>query len=389
MLTIVKLRDAEYVLGKIARGLDEYYTSAREAPGVWAGRWSSELGLSGVVEGDHLRALVRGVDPASGTDLLAGNPPRKVNAFDVTLSAPKSVSLLQALSTPEVAAAVSTAHTEALSVALDVLERHAALTRRQTDGVRRVVPTGGLSIATFAHRTSRAGDPQLHSHCVVANMVRRDDLRYVALDASYLYDWGKAVGSIYQEELRRRLTESLDVAWGEDRNGCREMLGFSDEQLRAFSKRTSEIESWIEAHGSTAPETPAEKRAAADAAALATRAQKDPSLTPEVLTARWRTEAQSLGVPTGEALVERVCHRAATNAPPSGEVVFAELLDPERGLCARRSRFGEAQVTAAIAATGAGTLSVSRIEELTAEFLGSRHVVRLAPPLEVAGRRPA
>jgi conjugative relaxase-like TrwC/TraI family protein len=389
VLSIVKLRDAEYVLRQIAKGIDEYYTSSREPPGVWAGRWSSELGLEGVVEADHLRALIRGADPTSGADLLAGNPARKVNAFDATFSAPKSVSLLQALGTPEVASAVSICHTEALSVALGVLDHRAAFTRRQVDGVRRVAGTGGLAIATFVHHTSRAADPQLHSHCVIPNLVRREDVRFVSLDASHLYDWAKAAGSIYQEELRRRLSDSLGVAWGGDRNGCREILGFTDEQLRAFSKRTSAIEAWLEANGSAAAETPAEKRAIDDAAALATRSAKDPSLTPEVLRERWVREAQESGLPTGQDLVDRIRDQSQLRAAPSADVVFAHLLDPERGLCSRESRFGEAQVTAAIAAVGGGTLDLERIEELAEQFLSSERVVRLAPAPERAGLRPA
>jgi conjugative relaxase-like TrwC/TraI family protein len=387
VLSIVKLRDAEYVLRQIAKGIDEYYTSSKEPPGVWQGRWSAELGVEGVVEADHLRSLIRGVDPTSGRELLAGNLARKVNAFDATFSAPKSVSLLQALGTPEVASAVSICHTEALQVALGVLDRRAAFTRRQVDGVRRVAGTGGLAVATFVHHTSRAADPQLHSHCVIPNLVRRDDLRFVSLDASHLYDWAKAAGSIYQEELRRRLSDTLGVSWGEDRNGCREMDGFDDEQLRRFSKRTSEIEAWLEANGSAAT-TPAEKRAIDDTAALATRAEKDPNLTPEVLRERWTREAGEVGLPTGEALVERVCNRLPWPVAPSKDVVFAHLVDPEFGLCARGSRFGEAQVTAAIAAVGGGTFDLEHVEEITREFLSSEHVVRLVPPPELAGLRP-
>ena len=45
---------------------------AGEAPGVWRGSWASELGLEGVVGADALRALVDGLDPASGVELLAG-----------------------------------------------------------------------------------------------------------------------------------------------------------------------------------------------------------------------------------------------------------------------------------------------------------------------------
>ena len=92
--------------------------------------------------------------------------------------------------------------------------------------------TDGFAIATFAHRTSRAGDPQLHTHCLIPNVVRRADGEYVAFDANPLHVWAKAAGTVFLNELERTLSERLGVAWGPERNGCREMVGFTREQLR-------------------------------------------------------------------------------------------------------------------------------------------------------------
>src|SRR5205807_8428521 len=142
----------------------------------------------------------------------------------VTFSAPKSVSLLWAFASPEVAAVASIAHVEAVAVALDLLERRAGATRQQIDGVRQRIPTG-VAAATFVHRTSREGDPQLHTHCVVPNLVRRPDGSCVAIDGTPLWEWKKATGSIYQEQLRTLLSARSGVAWGPDRNGCRELEG--------------------------------------------------------------------------------------------------------------------------------------------------------------------
>jgi conjugative relaxase-like TrwC/TraI family protein len=139
---------------------------------------------------------------------------------------------------------VSIAHVEAVAAALAFLDERAGMTRQQRGGVRRRVRTSGLAVATFVHRTSREADPQLHTHCVIPNLVQRPDGSWVAIDGTPLYVWAKAAGSIYQEELRRRLSERLGVAWGPDRNGCREMLGFSEEQLERFSKRTTQIEKY-------------------------------------------------------------------------------------------------------------------------------------------------
>ena len=170
---------------------------------------------------------------------MAGHRERTVKAFDATFSAPKSVSVLWTFGTDEVAAAVSIAHVESVSAALDVLEEKAAVSRQQVDGIRRPVRTHGLAVATFMHRTSRDGDPQLHTHCVIPNLVMRDDGSSVALDAGALYEWKRAAGCIYPEELRTRLTLRLGVEWGPDRNGTREMVGFT-------ARTTAQV---LQAHG--------------------------------------------------------------------------------------------------------------------------------------------
>jgi conjugative relaxase-like TrwC/TraI family protein len=103
VLTITNLGDAEYLIGQVALGVDDYYMGAGEAPGVWQGGLAAELGLSGVVEPDQLRALLLGRDPTTDEELLSARRPRTVTAYDVTFSAPKSVSLLWAFASPEVA----------------------------------------------------------------------------------------------------------------------------------------------------------------------------------------------------------------------------------------------------------------------------------------------
>ena len=202
MLTITKLRGAEYLISSVAKGMEDYYMGAGEAPGVWQGGWAESLGLEGVVHAAELRALVDGLDPRSGEDLLAGLRERKVRAIDVTLSVPKSVSLLWAFGTPETTATVSIAVVEATAEAVGFLEERAAFARQQSGGVRRRVATGGFAVATFAHRTSRDGDPQLHTHCLIPNVVQRADGQHVAFDAAPLHVWGKAAGTVFLKLAR-------------------------------------------------------------------------------------------------------------------------------------------------------------------------------------------
>jgi conjugative relaxase-like TrwC/TraI family protein len=385
---LAKLTDAEYVLRQVAGGLEDYYLGSGEAPGVWSGRLAAQLGLVGVVEADDLRSLIDRRNPASGEALDAGTGRRPtVRAIDATFSAPKSVSLLWAFGGPEVASVVSIAHVEAVEAALGFVEKHAAVTRRQRDGVRIRAGTSGWAAATFLHRSSRAGDPQLHTHAVIANLVQRDDGRWVSLDAAPLYGWAKAAGSVYQEELRRRLSERLGVGWGLDRSGCREMTGITETQLRAFSKRTVQIEEYLAADGIVTGDAKA-KMVADEAASLATRPAKDRSLSPEHLRGRWDSEAQSVDLPTGDTLLRAV---QKDRTPPGGisradlRELFERLVDPEVGLCAHDSRFGEAPVVEAVAAWGAGRLEVADIEAITWRFLNSDGVVRLVH-LDSTGR---
>ena len=162
MLRLAKLTDAEYVLDQVAGGLEDYYLGSGEAPGVWFGRLADQLGLAGTVIADDLRALIDRRHPATGA-ILGGAKQPTVRAIDATFSAPKSVSLLWAFGTPEAASVVSIAHVEAVAAALDFVESRAAVTRRQHARQRQRVATTGWAAATFVHRISRAGDPQLHT----------------------------------------------------------------------------------------------------------------------------------------------------------------------------------------------------------------------------------
>jgi hypothetical protein len=201
----------------------------------------------------------------------------------------------------------------------------------------------------------------------------------VSLDATALYGWAKAAGSVYQEELRRRLSERLGVAWGVDRNGCREMIGISEAQLRSFSKRTVQIEQYLAASGVVASNAKA-RMMADEAASVVTRPAKDRNLSPEHLRSRWEEEARAVHLPAGDALLRAV----QKNGTPARGItradlreLFDRLVDPELGLCAHDSRFGEAQVVEAVAAWGAGRFAVTDIEAITWRFLHSDRVVRL------------
>jgi conjugative relaxase-like TrwC/TraI family protein len=389
VLTVTGLTDGEYLLSSVALGIDEYYAGVGEAPGVWSGGWSPELGVSGMVEADDLRALIDGNHPTSCAPLLAGLRERSVKAFDLTFSAPKSVSLLWALGSEAVADTVMTAHRDAVAAALGFLEEHAATARLQTDGIRRHVPTHGWVVAEFVHRTSREGDPQLHTHCLVPNLVQREvDGRCVALAARPLFVWARAAGSIYQAELQRSLSVRLGAEWGPDRSNTRDLLGFTPAQLRAFSKRTVAIEAELEAVGAVY-ESPALRMQADDQASLATRPAKDRRLTPGLLVGRWQAEAATVDLEVGRELDRSVCWREPPQRALSLDEIVRALLDEDTGLCAHFPRFAEPDVIEHVAALSAGRLTIDEIRATASEFLVSEHVVRLVPARTTSGWEPA
>src|SRR5690606_20989993 len=97
-----------------------------------------------------------------------------VVGFDMTFSAPKSVSVLWGLAEPGLRGRIVAAHHEAIATVLRVVERDAARTRIGQGGAVQV-PTRGLIAAAFDHYDSRDGDPQLHTHVTVANRVQGVD----------------------------------------------------------------------------------------------------------------------------------------------------------------------------------------------------------------------
>lgn len=138
-----------------ARGPVDYYLDRSEPPGRWRGGGCATLGVGGEVRADHLEALLTARHPETGKRLGRGFGDRSARAFDATFSAPKSVSVLWALSPdPFVRAEVAAAHDAATAAALDWFERHGALNRRGTDGLHQVAGRGGGGVPP-AHQPGR------------------------------------------------------------------------------------------------------------------------------------------------------------------------------------------------------------------------------------------
>ena len=167
------------------------------------------------------------------------------------------------------------------------LERYATWTRRGHGGIEQV-RGDGLVAAAFRHRTSRAGDPHLHTHVLVANAVRGTAGRWSTVDARHFYWHSKTAGYLYEAHLRSELTARLGVRWTKAIEGIADIEGVPLDVLGAFSTRRAEIEERLAIGGGSSPR-------AAEIAALTTRKAKKHDVDPTTLRSRWREQAREMG----------------------------------------------------------------------------------------------
>ncbi|MEZ5218547.1 MAG: MobF family relaxase [Ilumatobacteraceae bacterium] len=334
-----------------------YLTEAPgEIPGTWRGQQATGLGLAGEVTADDLLAILEGRDPRSGTrlgrafkdrQLANGTIVKAVAGFDATFSAPKSLSVLWALTRDT---RLLEAHDVAVNAALAHIERYGSTTRVRVAGGRRLHPDSqGLTIATFRQTTSREDDPQLHTHCVISAKVQTEDGRWLALDGRYLKKHPRVMGGLYQSVLRNELAHRFGIAWGDTEKGQAEMSAIPDELLTIFSKRTDQIDEALAAkiddfvarqgRDLNQWELGAIKREAA----VDTRAHKSGNGVPD-LTTRWDREAAAVGW-TGLDLVDALeAQRVDTSERPPA-ISVDSLID---ALSTAGSSWNRAQIVGAL-----------------------------------------
>jgi conjugative relaxase-like TrwC/TraI family protein len=364
-----------------------------EEPGVWCGEQAAALGLVGRVSVEELQALLEGRDPMSGTPL--GNPLvdrtladgrviRAVSGFDATFSAPKSVSAWWALTGDP---GLLEAHDLAVSAALEHLDRYGATTRIRSNG-RRVHPdTGGLSVATFRQTTSRADDPQLHTHAVISAKVQTEDGRWWALDARYLKRNQRMLGGLYQSVLRAELTHRYGVGWEQIVNGQAELAGAPTELIEVFSKRAVEVDAALA--GKVAEfrsrqgrdPTRWERAALCREACADTRSHKTGLAVPDLQT-RWQTEAAGLGW-TADRLVAELTAVGRTHGEVP-RVTVAQVIDH---LSASGSTWTRADVLRAICDLQPAVSSMSGQRWAAAVERAADHVVEHSVDLDPPDRR--
>jgi conjugative relaxase-like TrwC/TraI family protein len=222
-----------YYTRELATDHEQYLSGHGESPGRWYGAGATSLGLQGEASPSGFQAMFEGRDPSTGELLGRPHGRNAVPAFDVVLRPTKSVSILYGLGDAATGRTVLRAHHAGLAEAVAYLDEHLRA-RRGHGGVQSVAGQGLLAVG-FDHRTSREGDPLLHTHLVIANRVQGPDGRWTALDGRDLYRQRLAADAIYRATYQRELSRTLSVEWTRaDCHGNRELQGMPEGLVRGF-----------------------------------------------------------------------------------------------------------------------------------------------------------
>ena len=358
---------------------DGYYAkddAAHKDASAWAGKGAEALGLEGPVDPDAFRRVLEGEVPG-GRRLGRMEPDGSVThrpGRDVTLSAPKSVSLMAMVGGDE---RIVAAHDKAVTATLGWIEKNAVETRLRDKATGTMVRAGDQKMvaATFRHDTSRNLDPQLHTHAVIANMVRGGDGKWRTMVDDGLFHGKMAIGAIYRAELAQGLGE---LGYGIEKShadGRFEIAGVPREAIDAFSTRRAEIEAAMSERGMG--ESKDNPHLAAKAALLTRAAKRD--IDRGALERGWRRQAKALGFSAAKVRA----HARKTERGLAGPDLFAgpgyaagdAAAWAVGHLSERQSVFGHADLLAATLARDPGAVTVEAAERAIAalERGGSLH----------------
>ncbi|WP_016796590.1 MobF family relaxase [Vibrio cyclitrophicus] len=342
---------------------EDYYSGHGEPKGTWSGLGSKLFGLEHQIINDNdYQMLMTGFSP-SGDALVqnAGKENRRA-AWDCTLSAPKSVSIVWACSSPQLKNKIEKAKETAVQKTIIFMERHVALTRRGKKSSL-YEPTSGLVFACFNHCTNRNEDPQLHTHLLVLNAAPRLDDTWGAVASDSLYHWKMAAGAIYRAELAFQMQM---LGFGVEPDGDSfHIKGVSKQACDAYSSRAKEIESGLKKAGIKSSSSKQGARFKTLTRKAKTNVERGQ------LLQRWKSELERYGL--SESYVETLTHseKTMTSVELEQDLTLSELID-------KKSVFTEQELFKAVAVQASHRgINATQAEELSLLMIESEELIPL------------
>jgi len=307
----------------------DYYGTRGETPLVWGGAGAARLGLESAVEHDEYAAAFGPggfTDPVTGHRLVYTTRP----GMELVVAAHKSVAVLGVLGRAEDMHAILDAETTATLDYLDTWFQERG-GRRGREQVR--TETGGLLYATTRHGTSRAGDPAVHDHVLVANVVEMLDTKggWKALDTASLRDVLHAATVVGRAAAAEEaVARGYGIVRDDGPSGRLRhwrIAGIPDGVLELYSKRSAEIDDFVDERG-------VDTYRARHTAARTTRASKSDE-SPDELVPRWRAELEGIGW-TVEGLTHQIDHTHPPLVRRDVADLAVEVLGPESRLAGKK-----------------------------------------------------
>jgi conjugative relaxase-like TrwC/TraI family protein len=282
MLSIYTLKSASDAFTYYQQG-DYYTTEGVEGHSFWFGKGAESLHLSGAVDFDIFKELLKGQLPDGSlmTNVARGEYHRP--GYDLTFSAPKSVSILALIGGN---AEILQAFRESVQEVLVKIEEKYGACRNKEQGTTKIEKTGNMVFAVFEHADTRAGDPGLHDHCVLMNMTKRGDAQWRTLFADEIYT-DKLLNGMEQRSILAHKLLALGHPLRMGEKGTFEIAAVPESLIDFYSKRHEEITAWLK-------ERKLSGGAAAKIANFQTRLPKK-NLDPSERIAHWMTELNEAG----------------------------------------------------------------------------------------------
>ena len=341
----------------------EYY-SGESIPSAWHGQGADMLGLRGPVSEKDLTATLQGrVTDATGPRQLGRTRIDKTTGertqehrpgWDFTISTSKSMSLAAlAINDPKLNAAATEAHRAGVRAAFNFLEREAGRISAGAGG--KDTAAAGLVAASYEHVLSRAGDAQLHTHILLANIGLGENGNAASLRERDIFRLRRAADHVYHSTTAAHM-ERAGFAMEFTKEGAAELVGITPEQRMEFSRRRQQLLEELAARGIDPAQASAEQRNILN---LSTRQDKQHIESREANKERWAEQVKALGVAAPSA-DKAIAHEALQGDPQAQALRAVE--QAIKHLSEREAIFSRIDLLTAAARFNQGKTTQEQIE---------------------------